>query len=266
LIADGHHVFGDWAIPPEARLGESLVLNAFYLLALEAAEMMFPGSCRDAAERQRSALETLWDEGNARYAATRMDGELWGGPAIHGNVLACLARLGSGLRQDKTLAYVRDRVARCHEPNPDRIEPYFLYFALQALYDRGLAADAEEAMRRVYGVMHDAGAWAFWETLGRGHGTQSLCHGWSASPTVYLSQRVLGVRREWSGEYVVAPESDTLDWAAGTFPIPEGSIHVEWRVEGDSLRLDVEGPPGVPIRVEPVGRLGRLQVRHARAS
>lgn len=266
LIADGHHVFGDWAIAPEGRLGESLVLNAFYLLALEAAEQMSPGCYAEAVERHRSALETLWDDGNARYAATRIRGELWDGSAIHGNVLACLARLGSEGRQDKTLSYVRDRVARCHEPNSDRIEPYFLYFALQALYDRGLSADAEEAMRRVYGVMHDAGAWAFWETLSRGHGTQSFCHGWSASPTVYLSQRVLGVRREWSGAYVVAPESDTLDWAAGSFPIPEGRIHVEWRVEGDSLRLDVEGPTGVSIRVEPVGRLGRLEVRHGRAS
>jgi hypothetical protein len=43
-------------------------------------------------------------------------------------------------------------------------------------------------------------------------------------------------------------------------PHPRGDIDVDWRIEGDLLRLTVSVPDGVGFRVEPRGRLAELRL------
>jgi hypothetical protein len=76
-----------------------------------------------------------------------------------------------------------------------------------------------------------------------------------------FSERVLGVRELVPGDptkILVAPESDTLDWAEGTVPHALGLIHVSWKVEGFNLNLKLQVPKGIEATVKPVGRLAKL--------
>src|SRR6185437_5236535 len=105
---------------------------------------------------------------------------------------------------------------------PVRMELYFLYYALSALYARGQAAAAERTMRDCWGTMMHAGAWTLWETLDRGNrGVGSRCHGWSAAPTALLMEHTLGLRPTAAGkpnELTFAPQTATVTWARGVYP------------------------------------------------
>jgi hypothetical protein len=56
----------------------------------------------------------------------------------------------------------------------------------------------------------------------------TLCHGWSAGPTSWLTDHVLGVRPTSGGfkTAVIQPELGDLEWVEGDVPTPNGIIHV----------------------------------------
>jgi hypothetical protein len=66
---------------------------------------------------------------------------------------------------------------------------------------------------------------------------------------------------EQPDEILIAPESDCLDWARGSVPHPRGDVAVEWRVNADALHLAWRAPEGVPVRIEPRGRLAALELK-----
>ncbi|WP_374238228.1 alpha-L-rhamnosidase C-terminal domain-containing protein [Actinoplanes sp. DH11] len=39
-----------------------------------------------------------------------------------------------------------------------------------------------------------------------------------------------------------------VGWARGSFDSPQGTITVSWRLDGDTMQLDVEVPPGPCLR------------------
>src|SRR4051812_41599486 len=57
----------------------------------------------------------------------------------------------------------------------------------------------------------------------------SLCHGWAAGPTAWLSEHVLGVRPSEPGcrSVKLVPMLGDLEWAMGTYPTPFGPITLE---------------------------------------
>ena len=63
---------------------------------------------------------------------------------------------------------------------------------------------------------------------------------------------------------VVAPQSETLEWARGTVPHPLGEIEVRWQVRGDTLFIDVGAPDGVTVEIAPRGRLAKLKLNQRR--
>ncbi len=79
----------------------------------------------------------------------------------------------------------------------------------------------------------------------------SLCHGWAAGPTAWLSEHVLGVRtgavpRPWAR---IEPRLADLDWAEGTVPTAAGPLRVEHRRRGDgTVETRVEAPDGLELR------------------
>ncbi|MCX7869688.1 MAG: hypothetical protein N2322_07025, partial [Terrimicrobiaceae bacterium] len=133
---------------------------------------------------------------------------------------------------------------------------------LEAFYCHGAVREAEELMRRVYGAIRAAGSWTLPETLARQHlGIGSMCHGWSASPLIFFSERTLGVRPVQAGEtsrVLIAPESATLGAAEGIVPHPRGPVRVRWRIEAGRLFIEARIPPGLEAEVRPQGRLGGL--------
>lgn len=264
-------VFIDWGVVPEERLGVNAALNAYRYRALECASEMAGAiglhaeaeACRrEAISVGKAFRDVFWDPGLGRFAASKIEGKIFAGPALHANALA----LAFGLSDDVSTTPAADYLAsglRIASGFPaGHCEIYFLYFALDGFYRSGRAADAENAMREYYGFMRNRGARTLWETLLAGaSGRDSLCHGWSSGAIPHLAERVLGVRPVNAGDpsrILIAPEAETLDHAEGIVPHPSGPISVRWAVEESLLRIEGRGPEGVEIIIRPQGRLAGL--------
>ncbi len=123
---------------------------------------------------------------------------------------------------------------------------------------RALAGDLAgclDVIRQYWGGMLDRGATTFWEDFdlrwledsGRIDAAtpagkkdlhadfggycytglrRSLCHGWAAGPTAWLSEHLLGVTPLAPGfkKARVRPQAAGLDWVRGTYPTPYGPI------------------------------------------
>ena len=144
-------------------------------------------------------------------------------------------------------------------PDPCRgLSPWFGYYVLNA---RALAKDYTgclELIRTYWGGMLNLGATSFWEhydtswsknasridelpqpgkhDIHAEYGSHcfqglrhSLCHGWSAGPTAWLSTNVLGVTPLAPGfkKVSIDPNLGDLEFAQGTVPTPYGPIHVK---------------------------------------
>ena len=159
------------------------------------------------------------------------------------------------------------------------ISTFYGYYVLQARAAAGDYSGALEVIRRYWGGMLDLGATSFWEhfdiswlkNAGRidelpqsgmhdvhaeygdycfqGH-RHSLCHGWAAGPTAWLSEHVLGFRPLEPGcsELQVVPHLEDLAWAEGTFPTPHGPVTVrhERRADG-TVTSEIHAPAEVTV-------------------
>jgi hypothetical protein len=115
---------------------------------------------------------------------------------------------------------------------------YFLFFALDVLFEAGEGRAAIEVMHREWGLMAALG----FRTCPESHGwARSAAHGWSAAPAAYLPMRVLGIRPIEPGyrTFVVAPCPGDLAWARGSVATPHGPIHVSWQ-RNDKGELAIE--------------------------
>lgn len=159
------------------------------------------------------------------------------------------------------------------------ISTFYGYYVLQA---RAMAGDIQgclDLIRRYWGGMLDMGATTFWEHfeldwtegatridelpqpgrpdihadfgdhcfVGLRH---SLCHGWAAGPTAWLTERVLGITPAKPGFACINlnPRLGDLEWARGSVPTPHGVIGVEvTRAEDGSEDVEIEVPEGVEI-------------------
>lgn len=264
-------IFIDWGVVPEERLGVNACLNAFRFRALECAAELAQAigleqegrACRRGAAEVGAAFQRVfWDRQLGRFAAAKIDGEVFRGPALHANALALAFGICEGGQSGPAADYLAEGLRIADGFPSGRCEIYFLYYALDGLYRAGRAGAAENAMRAYYGFMRRRGARTLWETLCEGaKGNDSMCHGWSSGALPYLSERVLGVRPLVPGDpsrILVAPESDTLAQAEGVVPHPAGPITVRWKIEGHELKIAVEKPAGVDVEIRPRGRLGKL--------
>ncbi|MDF2440384.1 MAG: hypothetical protein JWN98_1368 [Abditibacteriota bacterium] len=159
------------------------------------------------------------------------------------------------------------------------ISTFYGYYVLQARAEAGDYARCLDVIRRYWGAMLDLGATSFWEDfdlewiedaarideligegqrdLHRERGAycyqglrHSLCHGWAAGPTAWLSEHVLGLRvlEPGAAKVLCAPHLGDLEWAEGAYPTPHGTITVrhERRADGH-ITSRIEAPPGVEI-------------------
>lgn len=128
--------------------------------------------------------------------------------------------------------------------------PYYNNYVIYAMSQAGHTKDTLEIIRKHWGGMLAQGATSFWEGydpkwdktnfhshLQADNGTGyfvSLAHGWSAGPTSWLTERVLGVRPTSGGfkSVEIVPDLGDLKWAEGEIPTPQGAIHVRVESEG----------------------------------
>ncbi|MBN8215841.1 MAG: family 78 glycoside hydrolase catalytic domain [Spirochaetes bacterium] len=149
--------------------------------------------------------------------------------------------------------------------------PFFMPVVLRALSRHGKADLAYRLMVQRYQPMLDAGATTTWENwvlfYEQGGRTvfNSACHAWGASPLLFVSEEVLGIRVvPWSpGEgvrYAFAPRLFDLDTASGSVAAGKGMIALHLRRESGQIRCRVEIPPGARLAT-PLGELGEGEHR-----
>ncbi len=160
-----------------------------------------------------------------------------------------------------------------------RLSTFYGYYVLEARAKAGDYQGCLDTIRQYWGGMLDMGATTFWEDFdldwmqnaGRIdelvppgkkdiHGDygawcyigfrHSLCHGWASGPTPWLSEHVLGIQIVEPGCKTVriAPHLGDLQWAEGSYPLPQGVLKVRHEKKADgSLKTTVEAPPGVHV-------------------
>ena len=153
------------------------------------------------------------------------------------------------------------------------------YYVLEARAKAGDYEGCLNLIRDYWGKMIDLGATTFWENfditwaenaaridelvpegkkdihadygdwcyVGLRH---SLCHGWAAGPTAWLTEHVLGLRPLVPGckKLLVDPHLGDLERAAGSFPTTQGLVHVSHsRDTQGTIRTEIEAPEGIEV-------------------
>lgn len=209
-----------------------------------------------------------WDAA-ARGLADAVNRHLWS--EQKGAYLDCLRAGGAPSpifsQQTQTAAYISgvatgERAQRCrrivHDPPEGFVRagsPFFMFFLLEALVQERRYDALVETIGDYWGKQVDAGATTFWEMYDDKGGqrrrlTRSHCHGWSAAPTFFLTQHVLGVQPAAPGyaKVRIAPNVGRLAWAQGRVPTPRGVVACHWQVRpgtnaaaGASPKANAEG-------------------------
>ncbi|MEU1616502.1 alpha-L-rhamnosidase C-terminal domain-containing protein [Streptomyces sp. NPDC005722] len=140
------------------------------------------------------------------------------------------------------------------DPTGHTIEPFGNGMETAGRFAVGDATGAFDLMRRTWGPMVDRNnplyTGAFWEfknsTGGVNRATASLAHGWAASPTVQLTEQVLGVTPVNPGyaTWSIKPHTGDLEWAQGSVPTGAGNIAVQWQSDASAFTLHAQTPAG----------------------
>jgi hypothetical protein len=158
---------------------------------------------------------------------------------------------------------------------------FYGYYMLQAQAKAGNYHGAIDNIKLFWGGMLDMGATTFWEDfnldwLDNAAGIDelvpegkkdihadfgaycyenlrhSLCHGWASGPTAWLSEHVLGVKVAEPGckLLIIEPHLCNLEWVEGTFPTPQGVVHISHRKGADGkIKSEVKAPKGVKTKI-----------------
>ncbi|HKO17898.1 MAG TPA: alpha-L-rhamnosidase C-terminal domain-containing protein, partial [Acidobacteriaceae bacterium] len=256
-----HKIFVDWSPgfnsdTPEARAATQFEYalaykDAAYLLT-ELGDGANAAGYAAKADRLRSAAQA-----HLLNASTNTFGSRW-----QTNAMAVLAGAATPAEQQSIWSAVLSHVL-IPEGADTIITPYYGYYVLSAMAALNHRADALEWMRKYWGGMIAEGATSFWEAYDPRWPKQdfhahlqadnktgyyiSLAHGWSAGPTAWLMEQVLGIQPTAAGFRTVSirPDLVGLAWARGAEPTPRGPIRVD--VQSEKIQLSL--PPGTVATV-----------------
>jgi alpha-L-rhamnosidase len=258
LFTNSKHawLFTDWApglyaYTREATIGTQLQ----YVRAYTAASALLTelGDTANAAK-----YESLAHKASAASQAAFRDPDTGTyGPTWQLNALATLTLADSkdSAIWNKVLSHVKQDA-----PTDQTISPYFNAYLLDAMSKTSHRAEALNWIRQYWGGMLAEGATSFWESYDlrwpktnphlalQADGTSgyfvSLAHAWSAGPTAWLAENILGITPTTPGYDTVDihPNLVDLDWAKGTVPTPHGPIKLSIHKQ-KGITLDL--PPGI---------------------
>ncbi len=147
------------------------------------------------------------------------------------------------------------------------MSPYYGNYIIFAMSEAGHNADTMREIREFWGGMLAEGATTMWEAYDpkwqkddfhaylqaddRVGYFVSLCHGWSAGPTNWLTERVLGIRSTGAAFKTaqIAPDLGDLQWAEGDVPTPTGIIHARAENKAGKMSLELTVPAGTTTEV-----------------
>ncbi len=257
-------LFVDWAPGlqgdnPETQLATTLQYYRAYIAGAHLLRVL--GDSANAAHYEQRAAEikaTLqrrtWQPAEGNY-----------GPRVQTNAMAVL----SGVAAPSQYASIwKSVLAEVGQPTfrPDIMTPYYGAYVLDAMAKMNHRAEALRWMREYWGGMIAEGATSFWEAYdpswpkGNPHVALqadrtagyfvSLAHGWSAGPTYWLMQQVLGIQpvAEGFSHTVLRPDLVGLKWARGYEQTPQGPLKVDL-CQDNGLVAVIDLPNGVVARV-----------------
>ena len=142
------------------------------------------------------------------------------------------------------------------DPTGHTIEPFGIGMETGGRLAVNDTAGAFDLMRRTWGTMIDPAnplyTGAFWEFKNTQGGvnrtTASLAHGWAASPTVQLTESVLGIRPVGPGysTWTIKPHPGNLAFSRGVVPTETGTIDASWTSDkrAGTFGMKVSTPAG----------------------
>ena len=192
----------------------------------------------------------------------------------YGNSQAISMKVLAGISQDE-----KKDVQKLLDNGVEAFSTFFGYYMLEAIAKGGKYEEGMEMISKYWGAMLDLGATTFWEELvytdalkagrideivpegkfdihahtgkycyiGLRH---SLCHGWSAGPTIWLTRHVLGIYPTEPGckTLVVEPHLGNLEYAKGTFPTPYGVVTVSHTKNKDGKVISkIDSPKQITV-------------------
>jgi hypothetical protein len=219
-----------------------------------------------ATELKELMLAKCWDETAGNFVDGFKEDKVLPTRHVISSSLASVWKIPAK-KQDKRIQHWFDDALINIGPPVNRKQlttPYGGFYALASLYQSGNVATAENFIRTHWGKMLYEGNDLTWEDFNR-DGKSTLSHAWSSSPTYYMSSQILGVDLGFPGylsadTIYIRPQSNSVSWAKGTVPHPRGLVTVDWKVAGNVLFLNYVTPAGVPVVVQPRGRLAKLRL------
>ena len=260
FINKGHHwLFVDWshdlfAFTPEAEEGTQLGMVRGYR---EGAWLLGQMGDTEHAAHYAARADALAATLRGKFAnAQGAYGERW-----QMNAMAVLAGVA---RSEDYRAIWQESLGTANVTTRQTITPYFNAYVLGAMARMNHRADAVKWIDSYWGGMIELGATSLWETYDPHGPTQdphkyleadgrvgyfvSLAHAWSAGPTSWVMDELLGVHALTPGyaQARIRPDLAGLAWMEGTVPTPHGAIRVNQHA---ATTVEVELPAGVAAEV-----------------
>ncbi len=263
--------FVDWAPHFNGDSPEAYAATHLFLIkaSKEAAFILTELGDTESATKYQKFAEDLTATAQAKLLS---DGTF--GALRQENAMAIFAGVAT---PDQTKEIYKKILAPGTDAWSQTVSPYYGNYVLDSIVQSGHMADAMKYVREFWGGMLADGATSWWEgydptwpkehtvgdnwpdvnfhaNLQADNGTGyfvSLCHGWSAGPTNFLTERVLGVKSTGGGFRTceINPNLGSLKWAAGTVPTPNGPLKVRVEASGTGYKVDVTIPKGVSAKL-----------------
>jgi len=229
--------------------GGSTFISGLYLAALNAAirlhdEVGFKEDAerwRPLANKVSSTIRDLcWDGKQNLFAESP---ELKGKPVSqHSQVLPILAGAAT---QDQTNKIMKKLFSSAVSGFMTKPYGYYLARVLEQTVHYGEFSRHQLEDYRAMMARHLT-TWQEAEEPGR-----SDCHAWSSWPAVDFLTAVLGIKPLKPGfEEVLIKPQFIYEYARGQMPTVQGVVKVDWKKIGKKIKVDVEGPKGVPVTVQ----------------
>jgi alpha-L-rhamnosidase len=254
----------------ETLLHNSMLLAGALKAAESCAEVLGEAKAAKKLKTRRNklirAINAQWDEERRSYPDALQDAT--GKPSTktcqHTSMLSIMCDVADKRIQKPALNNLLN-------PPKDMTtigSPFAMQFMYEALEKVGEYDALLDSIRTKFQPMIDVGASTVWEMFAgsdfdtHGFPTRSHCHAWASSPIWFLTRIVLGIRQTAAGgtAFEVSPRLCGLTQASGSMATPKGPVHVDWKIFGKTLRVNIGAPKGVKVDVEHNASLRGLEV------
>lgn len=234
-----------------SRYGQSAALNALYYQTLTSAASIAQaiGDNNQAvawSQKAGSVQETvnalLYMPDQHRYLANIYQGTATA-PSPHAQAWTLSAGITPLGETEQVCTSLLNMLSA--DPASPNVQAYGMHWVLDALGRCNRIPEALQLIKTFFGHMLDNGATTWWESFGSNKTyTSSLSHGWSGSPTWFLTTYVLGARRTGVNTWELKPAFSGVAHAEGQLPLAQGALSARWESGSCSSHITVSAPPG----------------------